>query len=144
MRGGGGDPLLHVGVEFCTRGIDGVAGVDETGIGREPAKQIVERLVALHRLGQRRPGAGPVGERSELTLVGLLEGETFRVGAIEVALHLRVVDPGVEIGEIPFRQRAEAGRGTGFVCSSSGGASCWCRHGQLQRMRRIGRQRRMG
>ena len=130
MRGGGGDALLYVGVELRARGIDGVAGVDKTGIGREPAEQIIECLEPLHRLGQRRPRVRPPGKRSEPALIGLLEGDTLGIGAIEVAFHPRVIHPGIEVGQIPFRQRAEAGRGTGLVRSSSGGASCWCGHGQ--------------
>ena len=33
MRGGRRDPLLHVAVEFRAHGIDGVAGMNESGIG---------------------------------------------------------------------------------------------------------------
>ena len=72
-----------------------------------PAEQIVERLVALHRLGELRPGVGSVRDRRELALVGLLEGDRVGVAAVEVRLDPRIVDPGIEIGEIPFRQLAE-------------------------------------
>jgi hypothetical protein len=47
-----------------------------------------------------------LGERRELALVGLLERQAFSGGAIEVALHLRIIDPGIEVGEVPFRQHA--------------------------------------
>ena len=131
MRGGGGDALLHIGVEFGARGIDGVAGMNEPGIGREPAEKIVERLVALHRLGQHRPRVRLVGERGELALVGLLECNAFHVGAIEIVLYLWIVDPVIEVGEIPFRQRADAGCGAGLGRASSGVAFGWCRHDNL-------------
>ena len=132
MRGGGRDPLLHVAVEFGARGIDGVAGMDEAGIGNEPAEQIVERLVALHRLRKRLPRPGWLDERCELALIGLLEGNALRVCAIEIALHPRIIDPGIEIGKIPFRQRADAGGVTEFGYPLSGGAFCWCGHDRVR------------
>src|SRR6266511_4859562 len=133
MRGGGRDPLLYVGVELGARGIDRVAGVEESRIGREPSEEIVERLIALHRLGQRRAGRGPLGKRRELTFVGLLECEAFGSTAIEIALHLRIIEPGIEVREIPFRQRAETGHGRSLECSMSGGAFGSCRHDKLRR-----------
>ncbi len=81
MRRRGGDALLHVAVEFGARRIDRVAGMNEPGIGDEPAEQIVERLVALHRLGERAPGVGRVRQRGELALVGLLERDAVGVAA---------------------------------------------------------------
>ena len=59
MQRGGGDALLHVAVEFGARRIGGVAGIDERGIGHEPAEQVLQRLVALDRLGERLAGSGP-------------------------------------------------------------------------------------
>src|SRR6266540_1703776 len=128
MRGGGRDPLLYVGVELGARGIDRVAGVEESRIGREPSEEIVERLIALHRAGR-----GPLGKRRELTFVGLLECEAFGSTAIEIALHLRIIEPGIEVREIPFRQRAETGHGRSLECSMSGGAFGSCRHDKLRR-----------
>ncbi len=94
--------------------------------------QIVELLVALHRLGERGPGIGPLRERGELALVGFLEGDAVGIGAIEIALDLRIVDPGVEIGEIPFRQRTQtgyrAGGGAGLGGLFRRNAFCWCGH----------------
>ena len=114
MRGRRRDALLHVGVELRAGGIDGVARMHETGKRNEPAEKIVERLVALYGFHQPRARRGFIGERRKLALVCLFEGNAFRVGAIEVALHLRVVDPTVEIGEIPFRQRAKTAGGSGL------------------------------
>ena len=54
MRGGGRHPLLHVAVKFGARRIERVAGMNEPGIGAEPAHQIVDRLVAAHHRGERR------------------------------------------------------------------------------------------
>jgi hypothetical protein len=50
MRRGCGDALLHIAVEFCADGIDRIAGMDQSGIGGQPTQQVVERLIALHRL----------------------------------------------------------------------------------------------
>ena len=64
MRRGRGDALLHVAVEFRAHRIGGVAGVDEAGIGHEPADEIVDLLVALDRLGERAPGRRATRARS--------------------------------------------------------------------------------
>jgi len=133
VRRGSGDAFLHVGVEFCARGIDGVAGVEKPGIGRDAAEQIIQRLVALHRVGERRAGLGTLGERRELALVLPLESEAFGSAALEIAFHLRIIEPGVEIGEIPFRQRAETRSGRRFGRSVSGGAFGLCGHNWLRR-----------
>ena len=81
MRRRVGDALLHVAIEFRARGIDRVAGMDEPGIGDQPPEQVVELLVARHRLRQRRSGVGPVRERGELALEVLLEGDANTASA---------------------------------------------------------------
>jgi len=96
------DALLHVAVELRAHRVRRVARIDKARERNEPAEQVVEGFVALHRLGE--PGAC---ERGELALVSLLERDAFGVGAVEVALHLRRIDRGVEVGEIPFGQRTE-------------------------------------
>src|SRR6266540_1101027 len=106
--------------------------VEEAGIGREPPEEIVERLIALHRLGQRRAGRGPPGERRQLAFVGLLEREAFGSTAIEIALYLRIIDAGIEIAEIPFRQGAKAACGTRLGCAMSGGTFCWGGHNRCE------------
>src|SRR5919197_3224684 len=131
MRGGGRDPLLYIGVELGARGIDRIAGVEESRIGRETPEEIVKGLVALHRRGQRRAGRGVVGERRQLAFVGLLECEAFGSTAIEIALDLRIIEPGVKIREIPFRQRAETGHARSLACSKSRRAFGSCRHDKL-------------
>src|SRR6478752_2863971 len=114
MRGRSRDALLHVGVELRAGGIDRVARMHETGKRNEPSEKIVERLVALYSFHQPRTRRGFIGERRKLALVRLFEGNAFRIGAIEVALHLRVVHPAIEVGEIPFRQRPKTGGGRGL------------------------------
>jgi hypothetical protein len=93
MRGRSRDALLHVGIEFCSRGIDGIAGMDETGIRNQPAEKIVEGLIALYSVRERRARRGSVGEPRKLALICLFESNAFRIGAIEIALHLRIIDP---------------------------------------------------
>ena len=109
VRRGGGEPLLYVAVEFGDRGIDGVAGVDESGIGREPAHDIVDRLIAAHRFGERRARRRRARQIGELAFVGLLEGDALGVGAIKIAPYRRIVESRIEVGEIPLRQRPERG-----------------------------------
>ena len=121
VRRGGGDALLHVGVEFAARGIGGVASVDQPGIGREPPKKVIERLIALYCLGQ--PRCRSVGQRCELAFIIVLEGEAFSRTAIEIALYPRIIKPRIKIGQVPFRQRAQTGHARIFSRSTSGGAS---------------------
>ena len=117
------EPLLHVGVKFCARGVERVASVDETRIGAEPPHEIVEPLVALDRLRQRAAGVGHLDEGSELALEILLESNRISISPIEIALHRRIVDTGVEVREVPLWQRAEAGGRpaggfVGFFCAN--------------------------
>ena len=65
---GRGDALLHVAVEFGAHRIGGVAGMDEPGKRDQPAKQVLDRLVALHRLGERRPAIGAAASSASLPL----------------------------------------------------------------------------
>jgi hypothetical protein len=103
--------------------------VEKPGIRHESAEKIIERLVARDRLGEDRPGVGLLRDRRELALVGLFEGKAFGSAAFEIALDLRIIDPGVEISQIPFRQRAKAGDGRRLGRSTGGGAFCSCGHG---------------
>ena len=74
------------------RGIDGVAGVDKSGIGREPAHEIVDRLIAAHRFGERRARRRQARQIGELAFVGLREGDALGVGAIKIAPYRRIVE----------------------------------------------------
>ena len=107
VRRGRGHPLLHVAIKLGARRIDGIARVDEHGIGAEPAHAIVDRLIAPHRFAERRAALRRGGERRELALVGLLEGQAVGIGAVEVALDGGIVEAGIELAEVPFGQRAE-------------------------------------
>ena len=127
MRGGGRHALLHVGVEFGARGIDRVAGADEVRVGFDAPTQIAERFVALHRLGERAAGIRPAGNFGQPALVGLLEGDRLGIDAIEIALHARIIDPRIEVVQVPFRQRAEA-CGRTRLGGVGGSAFCWCWH----------------
>src|SRR5581483_3786430 len=49
MRGRGRDTLLHVAEEFRALRVGGVAGVDETREGNQPAQEILDRLEAPDR-----------------------------------------------------------------------------------------------
>ena len=111
VQRGRGDALLHVTVEFGDGRIGGVAGVEQTGIGNDPAEHVLDRLVAPHRLAERAAGVGAGRDIGEPPLVGPLELDAFGLAAIEVALDLGRVHRRIKVGEIPFRQRAERFRG---------------------------------
>ena len=104
MHRGIGQPLGNVAVEFGDRGIDAVAGVNETGIGGQTPGQIVDRLVTPDRRGE--PLAATLLGRllGELALVVRLKRDAFGVHLGEVAGDFRRVDTGIEIGQVPFRQ----------------------------------------
>ena len=107
MRGGRCHALLHVAVKLGSRRVDSVAGMHEAGIGAQPPHEIVDRLVAPHRRGKRRSGPRPTRHLGKLALIGFLKGDTLGVGAVEIALDRRIVEPGIKIAEIPFRQSAK-------------------------------------
>ena len=109
MRGGRRHALLHVAVEFGARRIDGIAGMNEPGIGAEPPHQIVDRLVAPHRRGERGAAGRPARHFGELALVGRLEVDAFGIDAVEIALDRRIVEAGIKVVEIPLGQLAEGG-----------------------------------
>ena len=98
-----GDAFLHIAIEFRARGVDRVAGMDQPGERNEPAQQVVERLIGFHPFGERRAGIRPVHEFGELTFVARLERDAVGISAIEVAPHLRIVDPGIQVGQVPLR-----------------------------------------
>ena len=110
VRRGRGHPLLHVAIKLGARRIDRIALMDENRIGAEPAHAIADRLIAPHRFTERRAALGRGGERRELALVGLLEGQAVGIGAIEVALDGGIVEAGIERAEVPFGQRTEPRR----------------------------------
>jgi hypothetical protein len=83
--------------------------MQEPGKGHQPADQVIDRFIAPHRLGEQDAAVIAGSEPGELAAIGILEGLAFGVGAIEVALDLGGIDGGIEIGEVPFRQRAEIG-----------------------------------
>ncbi len=73
VQGRRGDALLHVAIELGADRVGGVAGIDQRGIGDQPAKAVVDRFILPERLGEcaARPLAG--GHRGQSPLVGLLE-----------------------------------------------------------------------
>ena len=104
-----GQPLGDVAVEFGDRGIDAVAGMNQSGIGAETSGEIVDRLVAPDRPGEPLAAALAGGSFRELALVVRLKRDAFRVHPLQVAGDFRRVDPGIEIGQIPFRQLCRPG-----------------------------------
>ena len=122
MRGSSRHALLHVAEEFCPRRIDGIPGMDKPGIGADPPHQVVDRLEAPHRFGERR-----AGHRCELALIGLLEGDAVGIGPVEIALDRRIVEAGIKVVEIPLGQFAEGGFGatrTRFAGAPGGRLLC--------------------
>src|SRR5262249_59597878 len=110
------------GKKLWPGGIGGIGRVDEAGIRKETTQKFVDRLVTSHRLSERLAGFRAGRERRELTFKRLREACAVGIAAVEVARDLRIVKTRIEIGEIPFRQHAEARTGTGRRR-----ASC-CRH----------------
>src|SRR4029079_17419 len=125
----GGEALLHVAVEFPARGIDGFLGVDQPGKGAAPPEDVVELLVALDRSGELLAGLGSISERCELALEILLEGRAVGIGAVEVAFHPWIIDPGVKRTQIPFRKLSER-----RLCGGFGGEIFLCVPGVTLRL----------
>ena len=77
MHGSRRHPFGNVAVEFGDRRIDTVAGVNETGIGAEAAGEIVDRLVALDRLGEPLSAVFLGNALGELAFVVGLKRDAF-------------------------------------------------------------------
>ena len=116
-----GDALLHVAVEFGDGRVLRIPGIGQARIRDQPAEQILDRLVAPHRFGERLSAMRAAGEFFEPALIGLLERDALGFGAVEIGLELRRIDRGIEIGEIPFRQRTEIRRYQCFLTRLYGG-----------------------
>ena len=108
VGGDGGELFGDVTIEFGALRVRLVAGIVEAGERAEPPGEIDEALERLDRIGQRRA----VGrDRRELAVIGVLEALRLLGGRLKVAGDLRRRRRGVEIGEVPFRHRAERRRG---------------------------------
>ena len=107
VQRGSGDAFLHVTVELGANRVGRVAGVEERGIGDEPAEPVIDRLVLLDRFGQRASGALADRKRSQPSLEPLLEGLAVEIALFEVGLDLRAVQTGIEVGQVPFGQFSE-------------------------------------
>ena len=103
--------LGDVAIKFGDRRIDAVAGMNQAGIGPEPAGKIVDRLVAPDGFGKPLAAALFCGPLRKPALVVGLKRDAFGVHPGEVARNLRRVDTGIEVGQIPFRQFPAAGPG---------------------------------
>src|SRR3954451_20073364 len=96
-------PLGDIAVEFGDRGIDAVAGVDQSGVGAKTSREIVKGLIAPDRL--REPLATLLRSLfSELALVVGLKPDASNAQPCEVARDFGGVNARVEIGQIPFGQ----------------------------------------
>ena len=119
MRGRRREAVLHIAIELRAGRIDRVAGMHEARKRGEPAEQIVELLIAHDRLRKRDRAIGLIEKRGELALEVILERLAVLVGAVEIALHLRVVDAGIKIAEVPFGQIAKLLRDGEFLGGSA-------------------------
>ncbi len=133
MRGRRCEAVLHIAIELGAGGIDRVAGMHEACKRGEPAQQIVELLIAHDRLRKRNPAVGLIKQRRQLAFEVVLERLAILVGAVEIAFHLRVVNPGIKVVEIPFGQIAELFRDGGFLGSSALGR---CGHDSINELER--------
>ena len=84
--------------------------MDETGIGAETAGEIVDRLIASHGLREPFSAIFVCCACCELALVVRLERDAIGSHRFEIARHFRRIDPGIEIGKVPFRKLAGLAR----------------------------------
>ena len=97
--------------------IGGVAGMDETGIGDQPAEQVLQALIALDRGEQ-------IGRRhsADLALERVLERPGLGEGLVHVGAHRIGLDARIKIVEVPFGQDPEGGRGAAIGGQGGGGS----------------------
>ena len=122
MRARIGHLLLHVAVELGVFGVRRVACIDQSGIGHDPADQLLDRLVVADG------GAEAVIARlrrglAELALPAGLEcGGTCR-GLLDVARELGRRHAGIKVAQVPFGQPAQFAAGR-LRSRATGGGRC--------------------
>ncbi len=121
MHRSGGDALLQVAVELGALRIGGVAGIDQRGVGHQPAERVVERLVPLDRRGERRTSTLARRHLGELALIGLLEGLALVFAILQVPLQFRAFHAGIEVVRDPI----PAGRRDGTASSTFAAMHFW-------------------
>ena len=107
VGGGRRDAVLDIAKEFGARGLRHIAGVGQLGEGGEPADQFVDRFELADCRREGHPAVRRLGQCRQPPFVLFLEGDAAQVGAREIALDLRRFDSGIEVGQIPFGQRAQ-------------------------------------
>ena len=117
MYRGRRQPLGDVAIELGNRRIDAVAGMNEAGIGAEPAGEIVDRLVAPDGLGKPASAVIAGNVFRELALVIRFERCAVGIHLLQIARDFGRVDTGIKIGEVPFRQLAGFGFGGGRLAA---------------------------
>ena len=117
MQRGRRQPLGNVAIEFGNHGIDAVAGMNEAGIGAEPAGEIVDRLVAPDGLGKPASAVVAGDAFRELALVVRFKRGAVGIHLLQIARDFGRVDTGIKIGEVPFRQFAGFGFGGGRLAA---------------------------
>ena len=96
------DALVDVLIEAPALGVAHVGGVVERGVTHRAAERVLQLLIG----GDRR---GKLVARQRRELTAIMVAETFGRGrgTIEIGLEFGRFRPGIEIAEIPFRQRAQ-------------------------------------
>ena len=108
MRAGVRHLLLDVAIELGALRVRGVAGIDQPGIGRDAADQLLQRL-EIAQCGAELAGRAFFRFGRQRALPAALERLRIAPGALDVGLQLRRGHAGIEVGEVPFRQVAERG-----------------------------------
>ena len=98
---------LRIAIELRPHRIGRLSGIDQSGIGDDPAQPVVHVLVAFDCLKQRLCGIRPFGQISKLTMI--INGKSFRLagGKRQIGQIGRAVEARIEIVQIPFRQNAQ-------------------------------------
>ena len=80
--------------------------MNEPGIRAETTRQIIDRLKTADRLCQPATSFRLAGLGCKLPLVGSFKIESFSIKPLKIARDLHGRNTRVQIGQIPFRQRA--------------------------------------
>ncbi len=108
--------LIHRLVESPDRRIGRILGEQKLGIGGDPPEQFLDPLILADDRRQRR--SGQLGQRAG---VGGGEGFSHPFGLRHILLHLGAVGAGIEVGQVPGRQRGGSARIIHLVISVLGG-----------------------
>ena len=116
---------LRIAIEFGADRIGRLARIDQSRIRDDPPQPVVDLLVACDRPAQGFGGILAFGQISQLALIIGGKGFGLLRCQCEIGLKSLAVETGIEIVQIPFRQKSQIGIGLSRARIGMSGETGW-------------------